>query len=94
MAELADALDLNPNVFGRAGSSPATSTMRNIHRIERILNKLDVIWLQYPDYRFFQLLSFIKGELLEVEDTADMFYLEDDELELVLDDYITLKLNK
>lgn len=48
--------------------------MRNPNRIPNVLAAIKIIWEQYPDWRFGQLLENLKGYL----DTKDMFYIEDD----------------
>lgn len=54
--------------------------MRDPKRIGRILDKIKAHWKAYPDLRFMQLLLNLK------EGTgADHFYLEDDELERLID---------
>ena len=53
--------------------------MRDINRIDAITDKLNKIWKQYPDWRFFQLLCNIGFDFLH-----DWFYFEDDKLIEVL----------
>lgn len=54
--------------------------MRDINRIDAITDKLNKIWKQYPDWRFFQLLCNIGFDFCH-----DWFYFEDDKLIEVLD---------
>lgn len=49
--------------------------MREIQRIDRILNLLGEIWKLAPDWRLGQILVNATGI------TWDMFYVEDDEIE-------------
>jgi uncharacterized protein YihD (DUF1040 family) len=51
--------------------------MREIERIERILELIKKNWKDYPDLRFGQLLINMKV----VADTIPMWNLEDDDLE-------------
>ena len=53
--------------------------MRDINRIDIITDKLNKLWKQYPDWRFFQLLCNIGFDL-----RRDWFYFEDDKLIEVL----------
>ena len=53
--------------------------MRDINRIDAITDKLNKIWKQYPDLRFFQLLCNIGFDFRN-----DWFYFEDDKLIEVL----------
>ena len=54
--------------------------MRDEKRIERILEKIKILWEDYPDTRFFQLISNVKYNY-----NGDMFNYEDSEFEKVLD---------
>ena len=45
---------------------------RNPHRISELLLELNTLWLKYPDLRFFQLVSWLSLEGI------DMFNVEDD----------------
>ena len=54
--------------------------MRDINRIDAITDKLNKIWKQCPDWRFFQLLCNIGFDF-----RRDWFYFEDDKLIEVLD---------
>jgi hypothetical protein len=54
--------------------------MRDEKRIERILEKIKILWEDYPDTRFFQLISNFKYNY-----NGDMFNYEDSEFEKVLD---------
>lgn len=55
--------------------------MRDINRIDAITDKLNKIWKQYPDWRFFQLLCDIGFDF-----RYDWFYFEDDKLIEVLNE--------
>lgn len=52
--------------------------MRDIQRIDRLLQKIKDAWTHYPDIRLLQLITAIVGDW-------DNFYLEDDELEQKID---------
>lgn len=56
--------------------------MRDPKRIERILGKLQDLWLAYPDLRFCQLMG---NATYPIEDP---FYLEDELFEKRIDDII------
>lgn len=62
--------------------------MREIERIQRILDKLALIWKRVPDYRFYQVLNAIGYDTHK-----DWFYLEDDEFEKQLDTILSRKEN-
>lgn len=55
--------------------------MRDPSRIQRILNKISIIWTAYPDFRFGQL--FVVAGHPHSERNA--FYLEDEDFEKYLD---------
>ena len=57
--------------------------MRDIKRIKRILNKIDVLWQENPDLRLCQLIYKILGESKYLSDN-DWFYVEDDYLESLI----------
>lgn len=62
--------------------------MRNPDRIIRILNKIEAVWLDNPDFRLGQILvNFAPPRLMN-----DIFYWEDEDLEKQLDAYIECKL--
>jgi hypothetical protein len=63
--------------------------MRDAHRIRDILEKIDLVWKRYPDWRFGQLLWNIGYLRSEYAFPDDPYYIEDDELEALLDKYIT-----
>lgn len=59
--------------------------MRDKERIDRIAQKLAAVWILYPQQRLMQLLL----NLISDSDTKDdLFYLEDDKLEKMLDDML------
>ena len=60
--------------------------MRDPARIERILNKLDSLWLsQFPDWRLGQLVENLAA-LMEPQRTV--FYAEDDAWEAIIDELL------
>lgn len=63
--------------------------MRDEQRIDRILEKVKIIWKNYPDLRFCQLVD-ILSNLTNAD--IEMFFLEDDKLEAKLDDIIRVKI--
>lgn len=58
--------------------------MRNPERIPDILEKLEALWINYPDMRLGQLLVNLAPPRLH----NDIFYWEDEDLEKALDDRI------
>ncbi len=60
--------------------------MRDPERIDRVLNKIRVLWTKYPDLRFGQLVS----NCHMIWDGLDLFLMEDDLLEAALDSLIRL----
>ena len=48
--------------------------MRDINRIQPLLEKIESIWIKHPDLRLGQLIS------CAVNDSEDIFYIEDDKL--------------
>lgn len=72
--------------------------MRDPNRIPRVMQKIQTIWLGTPDLRFWQLMAILKDryaidkfperKTFEVK-TDDLFYLEDEDFEKVLDNLIS-----
>ncbi len=60
-------------------------TPRDPKRIDRIIQKLAIIWRGVPDLRLFQLLETIK---YSIDDKIDPFYIEDDRVEKAIDEEI------
>ena len=58
--------------------------MRDIKRINRILEKLEAVWSLYPDQRLMQLLL----NILSDDEVTFLFYIEDDELERLIDEVL------
>ena len=54
--------------------------MRDPKRIKRILKKIEVIWIEYPDFRLTQLI------MNALALSRDPYHIEDDKLEKALDD--------
>lgn len=59
--------------------------MRDVNRIYDILVKFQDLWEQYPDQRFWQIISNYL-----VNDNEDIFYIEDDEISQRLTDQLSL----
>lgn len=60
--------------------------LKDSYRVQRITNKLITIWSQNNDFRLGQLLiNVIKPT---PANTSELFYLEDEKLEQMLDKYI------
>ena len=58
--------------------------MREIQRIERILNKLKKLWLEHPNQRLGQLLfnyTRIGTRVEEIGQIKDIFHYEDEDIE-------------
>ena len=60
--------------------------MKNTKRIKRILTKGESIWKQYPDLRFYQLVSDILSDKLD--NKYSHYYTEDDVFENQLNEFI------
>lgn len=58
--------------------------MRDKERIDRIAQKLAAVWILYPKQRLMQLLL----NVITYDGIGDLFYLEDDKLEKMLDDIL------
>lgn len=57
--------------------------MRDIRRIERLTDKLRLYWMEVQDWRFGQLIENLK----RYSGKADLFYIEDDKFEQILDGF-------
>lgn len=57
--------------------------MRNPERIDRITKLINELWHKYPDFRFWQIINFLKfpDELIG----KDLFYVEDDVWESIFE---------
>lgn len=52
--------------------------MRDINRIQPIMNEVTKFWMNHPDYRFGQMISNLFGELCSVDkDINDIWFPED-----------------
>lgn len=60
--------------------------MRDIRRIRRITELLIKFWNrpECQDMRFWQMISYLSGEVYKHRQVQDFFYLEDDEFESFL----------
>ena len=60
--------------------------MRDIRRIRRITELLVKFWNrpECQDMRFWQMISYLSGEVYKHRQIQDFFYLEDDEFESFL----------
>jgi predicted nucleic acid-binding protein len=54
--------------------------MRDVFRIPGFLRKLERLWCQHPDLRFWQLVV-----MIEQQAGGDLFYTEDDQLAIAID---------
>ena len=62
--------------------------MRDPKRIEKFIRKLADYWKTYiPDWRFGQFMSNFLG-FVEHETKRDSFFIEDDEMNKLLDEYV------
>lgn len=52
--------------------------MRDIKRIEPIMDNLTIVWEQHPDLRFWQLVSYVATYAPENKQGTDPFFWEDD----------------
>lgn len=64
--------------------------MRDIKRIDRILEILRCVWNQVPDWRLGQIIENIKLQY----NIDDLFYIEDDEFENYIRDYFQIDESK
>ena len=61
--------------------------MRDPARIKRILDKINEVWQDSPDFRFGQLVHYLFG-MTGLEE-ADIFFIEDDSFEWLIDQKIS-----
>lgn len=59
--------------------------MRDINRIDVILEKLKDIWVANPDLRLGQLVEICRYKSKKVD--VDLFYIEDDDLEKGIEEF-------
>jgi uncharacterized protein YihD (DUF1040 family) len=62
--------------------------MREEKRIDSFLKKLKELWKRSPDLRFTQIYTIIQIQAKEKFKTDDMYYLEEDQLEEIIEDII------
>lgn len=65
--------------------------MRDPERIPKICKKFEEMWSKYPDLRFGQFVYalYYKASHVRKEDgSIDFFYVEDDEFERILDEFL------
>jgi len=68
--------------------------MRNPARIYRIVNLFARLWQMQPDSRFFQLIEWVNEMAKESFKKDDLFFVEDDDLKIFLDNLIKQQENK
>ena len=61
--------------------------MRDPNRIPIVLNRLQAVWKKYPDLRLGQLIT-------NVFRSDSLYYLEDDRLIDIIEEFYNLKVNK
>lgn len=61
--------------------------MRDLKRIDRICDLLEVLWKQVPDWRLGQLISNVIGR-------RDPFFIEDEDMEKSLEYYLKVVLEE
>jgi len=66
-------------------------SVRDPKRRKRILKLIEKIWNNAPDLRLFQLLMSI---IIETQDEAIYYYIEDDYLERILNNFIKKHIDK
>ena len=64
--------------------------MRDPKRIERMLQQLESAWHAFPDMRLGQLVL----NITRAENTSDLWNLEDDQIEQLLDSFTKLKIDQ
>lgn len=65
--------------------------MRDPARIKNILDKIEKAWSIYPDMRFFQFMSYLLNydtDLATKDLDFYLFFLEEDALEKIIDNFI------
>ena len=60
--------------------------MRNPNRINLVVSQLEIVWNSVPDLRFGQLVDLVKSKAEKLG--KDLFYMEDDEIQEILVDFI------
>lgn len=60
--------------------------MREIKRIDIITEKLNTLWKQFPDFRFWQLIQML--DIPEEKQNTDPFFWEEDVWAKIIDDTI------
>lgn len=61
--------------------------MRDVTRIDRIIDMFTLLWKNFPDLRFYQFIDFIYNSGLKFklyDKNQDMFFIEDDKIEELL----------
>ena len=58
--------------------------MREIGRIDRVTKLLEQVWKEYPDFRFWQLITYVFEVATPSELILDPFFWEDDVWENML----------
>jgi uncharacterized protein YihD (DUF1040 family) len=62
--------------------------MRKKERIDSFLKKLEKLWKKTPDLRFTQIYTVIQIQAKEKFKIDDMYYLEEEQLEEIIEDII------
>ncbi len=62
--------------------------MRDIERIDKFLRKLSELWKMIPDLRFSQLYTVVVIQARDKFKIEDIYYLEEDQLEKIINDII------
>ena len=62
--------------------------MRKLERIDRITNKINILWKKHPNQRLMQLL--MNYLLPRIENDSTLFYFEDDKFEEDIDKIIEI----
>ena len=60
--------------------------MRDPRRIDRVLDKLRVLWVDHPDQRLGQLVANLSRTTDGRVDSSRIFNLEDDDMEIAIED--------
>lgn len=68
--------------------------MRDINRLDNFYNELKNIHKQFPDWRFGQLIINFQRWCNKVKNISDIFYLEEDKVLFLLEEYLTGLKNK
>jgi hypothetical protein len=62
--------------------------MRSPERIDKFLARLSEVWKKMPDMRFMQMIALIRFQSEKRFGLTDIYYLEENQLEEVIEDIL------